>query len=134
GGLTPKDISYPLAMFQHTRAEKEDTRKLLHSLNKVIARRPLPSTVLDKSFEKFWPELKSQIDSIPEPEVVVKPERGVEDMLAEILDFTRAETNRRKADEEVLRSTAFLSRSVGSDWAKNLNVLWAEPLGSRMRE
>jgi len=59
GGLENKDIEPPLGHFQHTKPEKEDTRQLLHTINKAVGGDdPLPEKTLDAVFDQFWPELK----------------------------------------------------------------------------
>jgi len=45
-------------------------------------------------FDQFWPELEKKLNAFPAaPKAVAK--RSLEDMVAEILEFTRAETNSR---------------------------------------
>jgi len=95
GGLENKDIEPPLGHFQHTKPEKEDTRQLLHTINKAVGGDdPLPEKTLDAVFDQFWPELEKKLNAFPAaPKAVAK--RSLEDMVAEILEFTRAETNSR---------------------------------------
>ena len=42
GGLGPEDVEPPLGTFQATKAEKEDTRKLLHTINAAVSDEPIP--------------------------------------------------------------------------------------------
>ena len=44
GGLQSRDIAPPLSMFQATKADKEDTRKLIHTLNKALHHNPITET------------------------------------------------------------------------------------------
>lgn len=95
GGLENKDIEPPLAQFQHTSPNKSDTRVLVQTINKAVGGEdPLNEKTLDAIFEQFWPSLEEKLKAFPfAPQPVIK--RPIEDMLAEILEFTRAETNRR---------------------------------------
>lgn len=98
GGLKNRDIEPPLGQFQHTVPEKEDTRRLIHTINKAVGEDdPLPEKTLDAIFDQFWPLLEKQLESFPAaPEAVAK--RSLEDMVGEILEFTRSETSRRVFD------------------------------------
>jgi len=52
----------PLGQFQATRADKEGTLQLLESLNSALAAGvALSKPVLEKTFEKWWPELNQQL-------------------------------------------------------------------------
>jgi len=103
GGLKASDVRPPLGMFQATKAEREDTRKLVKTVNRALASEPIPEPALDKLFDLTWPQLEVTLKTIPELAEDVQPKRSPEDMLAEILEFTRAETNRK-------RRTAYLDR------------------------
>jgi hypothetical protein len=95
-GLEPKDVRPPLGMFQATKATKEDTRRLVQTINVSVSEEPLREEDLDAVFEAMWPSLKSTLSSLPllEPAKTVK--RNPEDMLAEILELVRAEANRKR--------------------------------------
>ena len=61
------DIEWPLAQFQHTKAEEADTRKAVHTINQAVG------TVLDKNqldalFNIMWPELETRLGKIPAAE------------------------------------------------------------------
>jgi hypothetical protein len=99
GGLRPQDIKAPLGMFQATRAEKVDTRRLVHTINKTVSEEPLSEGKLDQVFEAMWPNLEGQLRCLPPAETDVEFRRSVEEMVAEILEITRADANRRKQTE-----------------------------------
>ncbi len=99
GGLGPEGVAPPLGMFQHTRADKDETKQMLSSINAAISEDPVPEPALDKLFERMWPDLEKEIKAMPAPEETVPGKRPVEDMVAEMLDMMRADvTRRRKAD------------------------------------
>jgi hypothetical protein len=106
GGLTNENIEPPLGQFQHTSPNKEDTRSLVRTINKAVGEDdPLPEKTLDAIFDRCWPVLEEKLQSFPQTQNAVT-KRPVEDMLAEILEFTRAETNRRSSVISMVRAAA----------------------------
>jgi hypothetical protein len=101
GGLQLQDVSPPLGMFQATRAEKEDTRKLMHTINQALSNEPISEEDLNDLFDKMWPTLEDTLKTLPEPTQTVAPKRPLEDMVAEILENARAEASRRKRSEHL---------------------------------
>lgn len=95
-GLQFQDVKPPLGMFQATKADKEDTRKLIHAINRVVSDEPVPEANLNRLFDALWSELEQKLKTMPEPKEVVETKRTIEDMVAEMLEITRAEANRRK--------------------------------------
>lgn len=95
GGLQPQDVKQPLGMFQHSRATKDDTRKLLHSINLALAEQ-IPEANLDLLFDSMWPQMSTKLATMPEPDQVVETKRSVDEMVAEILEFERAADKRRR--------------------------------------
>jgi hypothetical protein len=95
-GLEPKDVRPPLGMFQATKATKEDTRRLVQTINVSVSEEPLHEEDLDAVFEAMWPSLKATLSSLPLLEAAKTVKRNPEDMLAEILEIVRAEANRKR--------------------------------------
>jgi hypothetical protein len=87
--LKPADISGPLAQFQLTRAEKEDTRKLVYTINEALKDEALPESQLDKYFDRWWPDLEEQLKGIPRTPGASEPQRSERDILEEILESVR---------------------------------------------
>lgn len=87
--LKPANISWPLAQFQHTQANRNDTKKLIETMNNALGDKGLSSDTLNKSFEKWWGELESQLNQLPAVEGGVKNERDERDILEEILALVR---------------------------------------------
>jgi len=96
--LKTQHIKEPLAMFQATVAEKEDTRKLIHSVNKTLDV-TVPESTVNHLFDKLWPDLEEELAAIPVPSGAVLPNRPTEEMLAEILELSRAAAQSRKSVE-----------------------------------
>lgn len=100
-GLRPEDVTGPLSQFQATRANRDDTQKLLQSINRALSATPVPDNALEVLFEAMWPKLEEQLRGIPEPQQQTSTKRSAEEMVAEILVWTRAETRRREVDQWV---------------------------------
>ncbi len=95
-GLQSQNVQAPLGMFQATKAEKEDTRKLVQTINKALDGEPVPESNLNAVFDGMWPVLDKKLAAMPKAENVVEARRSPEEMLAEILEISRAEANRRR--------------------------------------
>lgn len=94
-GLKPSEVPYPLAQFQLTTYTEGEFRKLTMSLNEALASEAVSSSILDKAFTKWWPELQTQLDPLERKlsSAVIEqpPMAGVtsEDTLEEILQLLR---------------------------------------------
>ena len=64
--LTPTELADPLAMFQATVADKDDTLKLLNTINNALGDKAISEQHVNNAFEKWWPDLQKDIDNIPE--------------------------------------------------------------------
>ena len=62
--LEPSAVEWPLAQFNLTKAEKADTLKLLMTINSALGDQKLSPNVLEAVFEKFWPDLDSELSAI----------------------------------------------------------------------
>ena len=63
--LKTSDLSGPLSQFQATEFSKEDTRKLLGTVNRSIEAGPIPESLLNTSFDQWWPQLEENLGNIP---------------------------------------------------------------------
>ena len=88
-------------MFQATKAEKDDTRKLVHTINLAIGDHPVTESNLDELFDAMWPKLEEKLRAMPAPEENVVAKRDVDEMIAEILEINRAEANRKKKSDSL---------------------------------
>jgi len=88
-GMKPTDVGLaPLAQFNGTHADPEDTRRMIGTLNGALSDKAIRDTILDKTFNQFWPELKEKLDRIQS--VKEAPKRTQVEMLEEILTRVRA--------------------------------------------
>jgi hypothetical protein len=91
-GLQPTDVKGPLVNFQMAKATKEDTMKLVQTINRACAQsdKVLPDERISAIFEKFWPDLQIDLDSIrSETPESLESFRSSEDIIAEILETVR---------------------------------------------
>jgi Bacterial RNA polymerase, alpha chain C terminal domain len=91
-GADRTDLQGPLLQFQATSFKKDDVKKLLKTINTALGSGALDSNVLDSVFEKWWPDLETEINQImaegdAEQEMELRPNREI---LEEILELTRA--------------------------------------------
>lgn len=119
GGLTPADVKPPLSMFQATIADANDTRKLMHTINKAVSiGNPVEPARLNLLFDRMWPDLEKKISSMPAADSEATAKRSPEDIMAEILQITRAEaTSRRALQEQIKNMEMVLNRLAFGDMA-----------------
>lgn len=92
-GLAKADLSPPVSQFQATEAEKEDTRKLVQSINQAYSSTPLSAEQCDRAFERCWPELERQLARIANEKSGDRerpPVRQDRELLEEVLEIARA--------------------------------------------
>jgi len=90
--LNYTDVEGPLAQFNHTKAEKEDTKKLLHTINVALGTPEGPmikDNQLETSFEKFWPDLEEALKKIPAQPKETHIKRDQEEKIDDILRVVR---------------------------------------------
>jgi len=101
--VEPADISGPLVQFQFTKSNKDDTQKLITTINKALGKLALPEQNLYKAFEKWWPEFEKKLKDIPDIQVK-KEERSDREILEEILDLVRKKARETLTSEYGLTS------------------------------
>lgn len=89
-GLESQTVKMPLGMFQATRADREDTRKLVHSINQAVTDEPVKKEYLDNIFDAMWPTLEKTFSGLPPSAALSAPKRSTDDMVAEILEIVRS--------------------------------------------
>ena len=90
--LEPSNVQWPLAMFQSTKAEKDETKKLIATLNKAMGDKALAESSLNETFDLWWPKLEMGFDMIPPSKQTKKPQRPDRAILEEILQLVRLQT------------------------------------------
>jgi TIR domain-containing protein len=80
--VQPTDVKGPLSLYQHTRSDAEDVRKLLQNLRAWAERedgKVIGQSALDSLFTASWPALDRALREIP-PTQAPDPPRGTEDL------------------------------------------------------
>lgn len=88
------DVREPLAQFQATKVQKDDTLDLMRTINGIIkelGENALPETQLDESFNTWWPKLEQSLRRVPRAAGGVSPQRDVREILEEILGLVRSQ-------------------------------------------
>lgn len=132
-GIEPTALPQgPLAQFQAKRANKAETKALVMTVNQALGESALDPTRVEKSFERWWPDLERVLSSLPQQSSLEEsvPKRTPEDMLEEILLLVR-EIGRQTSDQ-LSRGTSLASPSRAG-WAAQLaktaadTTLWSSP-------
>ncbi len=95
--LKPVDVREPLAQFQNTRAQKDDVRKLIQTINNTLGESKLSDSEIDEAFDVWWPKLEQRLTGIPQPSQITKQQRNEREILEEILELVRAQTRIEQA-------------------------------------
>ena len=78
-------------MFQHTKFQRDDFKKLIQDLNNLADDSRLDDSVLNNAFNLLWPHLESDVQCILSGHVddASGDHRTERDILSEILDLSR---------------------------------------------
>jgi hypothetical protein len=116
--LEPADLKGPLVQFNAAKATREDTLKLVHTVNDA-QEAPLLKAVLEESYEVWWPKLEERLSSLPRPQFEVKHSRSEREILEELLDLVReqAKTNTSRLDSLGLFDS--VENTDGAAWIPN---------------
>jgi hypothetical protein len=88
--IEPIEVTGPLSKFQHARANKDETLKMLRDICQQPDPPLLPSDVLGRVFEKQWPDLEAELNHARQvPLCAPKDDRDEVDMLQEALGLIR---------------------------------------------
>jgi len=96
GDFEPSDVTPPLGMFQGTKSTKEDTYRLVQTINRVVSDEPISDDNLETIFEAMWPKLENRLNSLPPAESAVPAKRPPDEIMGEILELARAQASFRE--------------------------------------
>jgi hypothetical protein len=86
--LGPTDVAGPLSQFQSTKATREDTLKLIETINSTMKEQALTATQLKETFDVWWEKLDVLLKKVPKAEGA-PPKREERDLLQETLAVVR---------------------------------------------
>jgi hypothetical protein len=92
--LEPSDISGPLAQFQATRANRNEIRDLVRTINSALGLQGRSDHELDEAFEVWWPKLEQHLSHLPAESSSPLPQRPDRELLEEILAAVRDQARR----------------------------------------
>ena len=113
-GMQPSDVTGPLGHLQGRIADKEDTYRLVETINEATGERSLKVDTLREAFETYWPRLETKLKAIPATVQTAPPKRGQIEMIEEILDLVRARERREKENEA--RGTPVFNLGLPTNW------------------
>jgi hypothetical protein len=87
-GLNQGDVSRPLSFFQNTNFEKEDFKKLINSINDSLGDLGIQEKILNRAFEKWWPDLEEKVNEITNNYTPSPPKRNTSNLMEEIYKST----------------------------------------------
>ena len=88
-GLEPSDLDGPLVQFQATVVTKEDTRRLVGTINAALEDKALSEASLNKAFELWWPDFWGKVQGLSIVKMAPRIERSEREVLEEILELVR---------------------------------------------
>lgn len=106
--LNPEDLQDPLAQFNHTTPNVQSVWELVRTINACLNDKALDERILKQVFDTYWPQFDSKFklalkQNPPEEDT---PPRTEQDILSEILNNTRALSNRiRKVESSIYKSS-----------------------------
>ena len=95
--LEPSDVTDPLAQFNHTRAEKDDTLRMVKAINERLEEdQRLDDVRLERAFDQWWPNLEEKLSGLKgaaadTPTEWVKREDA--EILEEVLELVRQQSH-----------------------------------------
>lgn len=120
------EVQGPILQFQSTIFQKADLKKMINTLNKACGESCLSESMLDKSFEVWYPTLETNLNGITSKKnnnikVEVAPKFTKEpEMLEEILDLTRDNQKLlRNPDEKLYATIEKIQQSIDQISVRN---------------
>ncbi len=89
GELTTKEVEGPLSHFQATPFKKEQVKKLVSDINVLLKEKALDADILNRVFEKWWPDLEKDINLTLQAKEIPEVVRSPDAVLTEVLELSR---------------------------------------------
>jgi hypothetical protein len=118
-------VTGPLESFQHTLATREDTLRMVQSINAAMddGQGRLTENQLERAFERCWSELSQCLETLPEPQEPIPPPRKSEDMLQELLELVRTIASNSPSREELsefVHNIIVPGQRMGADYSYSM--------------
>ena len=126
--MRPPELKGPLVRFQAAQANKEDTLRLLRTLNEALESHALTEAKLVGTFERWWPDLEARLLSVTSANPADQAIRPQQEMLEEILTLVRElnmESKALRASSELKARAARDQGLLEQGGVKTAEVLYA---------
>jgi hypothetical protein len=128
--LKPTDIQGPLSQFNHTISNKEDTRKLVNTINRALGEEALDDAIVRDAFDSYWPRLQESLAVLASADENPQARRPQEDMIEELLGLARSERQKLEEMLGLVRSLAATAVFQPTALSEQLDKrLWAYMAG-----
>lgn len=91
-------VKPPFSLFQLTQSSKDDTKKLIITINNALEDKKLQEPILLSAFEKWWPNLEEKFRNMKTKPADSMPTRSDHAILEEILELVRNLTRKGQYD------------------------------------
>jgi hypothetical protein len=119
--VEPSDIKGPLVQFQAARFEENEIRRIVRMINAELGKAALSDEVLEKVFQKWWPDLEARVRKILAQPVATSGLGHRADR--DILNAAEQEIGRGGVSrEELVPRFRQMTRSLGFEHHKDLQV------------
>ena len=103
--LKQSQVKGPLEQFQSAIFEKEEVRKLVVAINKASSENVLKEELLNKTFEKWWPDFESKLNTLKakqpsQMEAVDKAQ--TDDVIEKVLEIVRINQRLLNTPEQLM--------------------------------
>jgi hypothetical protein len=88
--VEPSDLKGPLVQFQATRAQRGDSKKLIHTINQALGDEALVDHKVEKAFDVWWPQLEERLRLVPKGNLI-ESHRSEREMIEEMLELIRSQ-------------------------------------------
>ena len=131
-GFSPRDLQGPLVQFQAAVADRDDTFKLVHAINRALNEGRLPDSLLNDMFDILWPRLEERLRelfSLPTPtQLPPKQKSSPSSLDALVKDLLQPRTEPTSSEEPVPSNYVFIVHGH-NDAAKEKVARLVEKLG-----
>lgn len=96
--LRPAELTGPWVQFQTTSATKDDTLRLLRTLNNALGESARTAEQLERTFARWWPDLESRLQAVAKARnnlISTESVRSDREILEEALDLLRVQSRQR---------------------------------------
>jgi hypothetical protein len=111
-GIDPVDVREPLAQFQATKADKQDIKKLVQTVNRLLGDDALADNKINETFEVWWSKLEERLNGISTPDDIPQHHRDVREILQDILELVRHQVGSQHRFVSALKGSSRLPSTV----------------------